>query len=169
MSRSSLTILALVCYALVSVSDADSARAQTSTLELAPSVETISGSELEALIERDFIAYDPNYLEQRRVFGERLHELASRLAEIQATGNPMECSNQIFLEAKWLYHYTAYWERLDRQLERLAQSLNEPKQHFAAKQSPEDGSWGVCHDEWFLKLEATYSALLDLYDKGGRP
>ncbi len=100
MSRSSLTIFALVCYAVVSVPDAVPARAQTSALELAPSVETISGSELEALIERDFIAYDPDYLEHRRVYGERLHELASRLAEIQATGNPMECSNQIFLEAK---------------------------------------------------------------------
>ena len=87
MSRSSLTILALVCYAVVFVSDADSVRGQTRTLDLAPSVETISGAELEALIERDFIAYDPDYLEHRRVYGERLHVLASRLAEIQATAN----------------------------------------------------------------------------------
>ncbi len=75
---SSLTILALVCYAVVSVSYADSAHAQSSTLELAPSVVTITGVEFEALIERDFIAYDPNYLEHRRVYGERLHELVSR-------------------------------------------------------------------------------------------
>jgi len=101
---------------VVSVPDANSVRAQTSALDLAPSVETISGAELEALIERDFIAYDPDYLEHRRVYGARLHGLASRLAETQATGNPMECSNQIFLEGKWLYHYTAYWARLDRQL-----------------------------------------------------
>ena len=169
MHRYSLASLALACFSAAFVPDANPARAQTSALDLAPSVETVSGTELEALIERDFIAYDPDYLEHRRVYGERLHELASRLAENQATGNPMECSNQIFLEAKWLYHYTAYWTRLDRQLERLAQSLNDTKQHFATKQSPQDGSWGLCHDEWFLKVEATYTALLDLYDKGERP
>ncbi len=119
---------------------------------------TARGAEIEALIERDFIAYDPDYLARRAEFGARLHALAARLAALQASGNEMACSTQIFLEAKWLYHYTALWPRLERQLERLAKSLANRDQEFATRQSPEDGSWGACHDEWFHKVEATFVA-----------
>ncbi len=68
---------------------------------------SLGGSDVETLIERDFIAYDANYLWRKTEFGQPLHELARRLAAKQMAGNDMACSNQIFLEAKWLYHYTA--------------------------------------------------------------
>ena len=35
----------------------------------------------------------------------------------------MECSNEIYLEAKWLHRYTADWHRLDRRLDDLDKSL----------------------------------------------
>lgn len=121
---------------------------------------SLGGSDVETLIERDFIAYDANYLERKTEFGQPLHDLARRLTAKQMAGNDMACSNQIFVEAKWLYHYTADWPRLDRQLRRLETSLENPDQEFANRQSPEDGSWGVCYDEWFLRVEATFTALL---------
>lgn len=130
---------------------------------------TARGAEIEALIEQDFVAYDPDYLVRKVEFGARLHALAARLAALQAGGNEMACSTQIYLEAKWLYHYTALWPRLERQLERLAESLENRDQEFATRQSPEDGSWGACHDEWFHKVEATFVAAHELYDKGLKP
>ena len=130
---------------------------------------SLGGSDVETLIEHDFIAYDANYLDRKTEFGQPLHELARRLAAKQMAGNDMACSNQIFLEAKWLYHYTADWPRLDRQLRRLEASLENPHQKFANRQSPEDGSWGVCYDEWFLRVEATFTALLALYAESKTP
>ncbi len=134
-----------------------------------PRFESLGGSDVESLIERDFFAYDINYLERKAEFGQLLHDLARRLAAEQMAGNDMACSNQIFLEAKWLYHYTADWSRLDRQLRRLEVSLENPNQEIANRQSPEDGSWGVCYDEWFLKVEATFIALLALYAESKTP
>jgi len=131
--------------------------------------ESLGGSDVETLIERDFIAHDANYLERRTEFAQPLHDLARRLTAEQMAGNDMACSNQIFLEAKWLYHYTADWPRLDRQLRRLEVSLENPDQDFAHRQSSEDGSWGVCYDEWFLKVEATFIALLALYAESKAP
>jgi len=130
---------------------------------------SLGSSNVETLIERNFIAHDANYLERRTEFGQSLHDLARRLAAKQVAGNDMACSNQIFLEAKWLYHYTADWPRLARQLRRLEASLENPDQEFANQQSPEDGSWGVCYDEWFLKVDATFTALLALYAEGKTP
>src|SRR5262249_41313496 len=67
----------------------------------------LSGVEVRALVEQDFARFDPHYSEHRQEMGHRLDGLGRQLAEIQATGNEMECSNEIYLEAKWLYHYTA--------------------------------------------------------------
>jgi hypothetical protein len=129
----------------------------------------VAGPEIERLITRDFIAYDPNYLQHKAVYGGRLHALAHELATIQATGNEIACSNQIYLESKWIYHYTADWPRLDRLLSRLAASLRVPDQNFALRQSPKDGLWGVCYDEWFLKVGATFEELEELYEDGRAP
>ena len=142
---------------------------EASPLAYRDEVLVASGAEMESLIERDFIAFDPAYKERRKPAGERLHDLAGRLATIQATGNGMACSNQIFLETKWLYHYTADWVRLEAGLDRLEESLGNLDQAFAAEQSPEDGSWGPCHEEWFHKAEATFLGAHDLMERGQEP
>jgi hypothetical protein len=36
-----------------------------------------------------------------------LDSLGQQLANLQAAGNQMECSNEIYSEAQWLRHYTA--------------------------------------------------------------
>ena len=129
----------------------------------------LSGAEINSLIEADFVAYDPDYPAQRAQFGERLRMLAASLANIQATGKTMACSTQIYLEAEWLYEYTADWERLNLQLARLAESVKDLKQSFARLQAPGTGAWGVCYDEWFLQVEATLAALEDYYQRNLLP
>ncbi|EWY36330.1 hypothetical protein N825_28720 [Skermanella stibiiresistens SB22] len=91
----------------------------------------LRGSEITEVVNRDFIRFDPHCVPHRQRFGARLDLLAGRLAAFQADGNEMECSNQIYLEAKRFYHYTAYWDRLDRRLDDLAKSLEQPDQVFA--------------------------------------
>jgi hypothetical protein len=125
----------------------------------------MSGEDMNALIEADFVARDPDYREKKTRFGERLRALASSLADIQATGRIMACSTQMYLEADWLYEYTVDWNRLDQQLARLAESLTNLNQNFARRQSPGSGLWGVCYDEWFLQVEATLAALEEHYEE----
>jgi len=129
----------------------------------------LSGDEIQALILRDFVRFDPRYLEHRERLGRRLTYMAERLSAIQATGNGMECSNEIYLEANWLYHYTADWNRLERRLVELTKSLDQSDQDLASRQSPETGLWGACYEEPFFKVEATFVALIELEAMGETP
>jgi hypothetical protein len=129
----------------------------------------LRGSEIRAIILKDFLRFDPQYAAHRQRFGNRLDHLGKRLAAVQTEGNEMECSNQIYLEAKWLYHYTAYWDRLEKRLGDLASSLEQPDQVFATRQSPETGLWGLCFEQSFMKLEATLIALIELEMMGEAP
>jgi hypothetical protein len=129
----------------------------------------LSGREAQALIQKDFIRFDPSYLEHRQRLGRWLDSLGWRLATLQASGRHMECSNEIYLEAKWLYRYTAYWDRLKERLEKLDKSLSEVDQVFATQQSAETGLWGVCYEQPFFKLEATFLALTELQAEGKVP
>jgi hypothetical protein len=81
----------------------------------------------------------------------------------------MECSNEIYLEAKWLHRYTAYWDRLKKRLADLQKSLDQANQDFATQQSPETGLWGACYEESFFKLEATFLAMVQLQAQGKSP
>jgi hypothetical protein len=129
----------------------------------------VMGTQIKPIIKADFTRYDHDYPKKREADGRILQNLAERLAAIQADGNEMACSNQMFLEAKWLYHYTTDWARLDRHLSQLAESLKNSNQAFALRQSRENGLWGACYEEWFLRIEATFEGLQDLYDRGRTP
>jgi hypothetical protein len=122
----------------------------------------LTGSEVKALVLRDFSRFDPQYVAHQQRWGARLDSLTQRPTALQAAGNEMECSNEIYLEAKWLYRYTAYWDRLESRLDDLAKSLDQPDQLFATRQSPETGLWGPCYRESFFKVEATALALIQL-------
>jgi len=128
-----------------------------------------SGTEIEALIQAGFLAHDPDYREHQAAFGPRLRALAGELAAIQATGNDMPCSNQIYLEAKWLFQYTVDWVRLDRKLTQLSDSLKNHDQAFALQQTPETHLWGVCYDELFPQAEEALTWLDKLYEEDRAP
>ena len=107
-----------------------------SALTSAPAAAT---EDFHDLIRRQFEIYDPDYQVHRQQYGERLTALAKALAEAQANGRNLHCSQQMFLEAKWLYRYTAHWSRLEDKLKRIEKSLGDNDQSFATKQLSTDG------------------------------
>src|SRR6516165_1237624 len=122
----------------------------------------LPGNDVKALVLKDFIQFDSRYVEHREQFGRRLDSLGRQLADLQAAGNQMECSNEIYLEAKWLHRYTAEWDRLEKRLDDLEKSLGQRDQEFATRQAPQTGLWGACYEHAFFKLEATFLALIQL-------
>lgn len=121
------------------------------------------------LILRQFEIYDPNYKAHYDRYGERLKATSHAIGEAEADGRNLHCSQQMYLEAKWLHRYTAHWDRLEDKLARIEQSLNDHDQSFAAEQSPIDGFWGMCYEEWFMRLGATLSGLESLAARGEEP
>ncbi len=55
------------------------------------------------LIQRQFESYDPDYQIHRKHYGERLEELSKAIADAQANGRNLHCSQQMFLEANLDY------------------------------------------------------------------
>ncbi|MDX1421821.1 MAG: hypothetical protein R3322_01705 [Kiloniellales bacterium] len=121
------------------------------------------------LIQGEFEKYDQEYLVHREQYGKRLEEMAAAIADAESNGRNLHCSQQMFLEAKWLHRYTAHWEHLEDKLERIELSLDDHDQSYAAGQSPVDGFWGVCYEEWFMRLGATLSGLEGLSLRGEEP
>jgi hypothetical protein len=71
----------------------------------------------------------------------------------------MQCSAQILNETDWILDSTSDFARADKNLWLLDLSLGAVDQDFALQQLETDGSWGVCYDEWFKKLDPMISAL----------
>ncbi|MBI3375397.1 MAG: hypothetical protein HY017_27070 [Betaproteobacteria bacterium] len=131
--------------------------------------DVVGSADIRSLVAGDFNVYDPGYRARRQAFDARLDRLWRRLKAKQMQVGPLPCSTQIYIETKWLLRYTADWKRLAIKLDRLGKSLANPEQDFALAQSPDDGSWGACYDEWFLKLDATVDGLNALADKNEAP
>lgn len=121
------------------------------------------------LIRHQFEIYDPDYIAHRARYGEQITQMAGRLAQAQARGLNPHCSQQLFLEAKWLHRYTAHWSDLDDKLHRIEQSLDDHDQAYAARQSPVDGLWGICHEKWFMRMSATLDGLTSLELRNEEP
>ena len=109
--------------------------------------ELLSSVKAKEFIVEEFKNYDPRYLEHRARHHVRLAGLKRALFKHQATGRPMRCAHQIFLEAKWLYHYTAYWERLNQTLDRLEERLKRANQSSSYKTALEEALTHTCYTE----------------------
>ena len=125
--------------------------------------------DLTPIIEREFLQFDNAYKENKLERQHELDRLSRRLFSAQESGLNVACSEQIFLETKWLIEYTADWSRADRRLKDLAESLDNKDQDFASEQSPDDGSWGACFEAWYMKVAATSDALETLAGQGKAP
>jgi hypothetical protein len=121
------------------------------------------------LIRRQFEIYDPDYQKHFEYYGNRLEAMSRSIAQAEASGQSLHCTQQLFLEAKWLHGYTALWDRLEDKLKRIEQSLDDRDQSFAAQQSPVDGLWGPCYEEHFMRLGATVDGLASLAARGQQP
>lgn len=126
-------------------------------------------SETEAIIERAFILHESNYRDTRAYYTAQLKPLTAQVIALQRQAKNLSCSDQILVEARWLLEHTTDWNRLDAQITKLANSLSNTDQAFAARQSPQDGAWGVCYEEWFLRFDASIDALNQLADRGESP
>jgi hypothetical protein len=116
-----------------------------------------------------FLRYDPEYPENFAARERRFDALAERLFARAASGQDTRCSRQIFLEAKWLLGYTAWWPRLDARLDELEASFAVADQSFAADPSPEDGFYGRCATEMFIRFEDTLVNYFEMAGRGERP
>ena len=122
-----------------------------------------------AMVEEQFVLYDPDYPALKAARMARLRGLEAQLFALQAAGEPMFCSAHMLNETRWLLQSTAQWSRIDKQLWLLGASLQDKDQYFAMNQESHDGSWGVCYDEWFKKLDPMIQALNGMAGKGVGP
>lgn len=132
-------------------------------------VDLVFGDAAIALIEAEFIDHEPTYLSQREPRRQRFDGLGERLFAREIAGEDLSCSRQLFVEAKWLLGYTAWWDRLDQTLDALEASFALPDQAFATEALPLDGLYGLCNREYFIRVEATLEAYFVLADKGELP
>jgi hypothetical protein len=104
--------------------------------------------------------YIPRFAQKKEMnkhYAGAFDALQGELLTRQKRGQNMECSIQILTEASWLIQYTNLKARADKRLADLRQSFDFPpeRQRAALQQSPEDGSWGGCFEEWFFRTWAS--------------
>src|SRR5579875_832233 len=113
--------------------------------------------------QQDFIRFDPHYMELRTFYGARARSLAERVFSQERSGKDTACAHQMLLQLAWRLRYTADFRRIDQELNELQQLISHPdamREAVGREQNSEDGSWGGCQTEWFLKLETTVSEYL---------
>ena len=129
----------------------------------------ISGTAARAMILRQFTAFDPRYLEQKRRFAPQITAAAAEIRDHEERGRSLPCSTQMYLEAKWLLNSTAYFDELSGMLDSFRDSLKTEDQSFANQQSAADGGWGPCYRRKFKRLDATVTGLEELYTREEGP
>jgi hypothetical protein len=132
-------------------------------------VERVFGDAALERIDAAFARFDPDHEAERAARRARFDALGQDLFVREIAGEDLACSRQIFVEAKWLIGYTAWWARIDRRLADLEASLSEPDQAFAREPLPADGLYGVCAEERFVRIETTLEAYFQLADQGALP
>jgi hypothetical protein len=118
--------------------------------------------------------YAPWFAQKRvmkRRYGAAYDELHKAIVDRQMRGEMPACSSQILTEVSWLIQYTNDTSRIEKRLEDLRRSMDytPAQQHAAREQSPEDGSWGGCFEEWFLRVHASADPAKLLAVRGQRP
>jgi hypothetical protein len=155
MRRSLLSVLACIALGVSSVD----AEVIDEVSRLREQSVLLVGADAKKILAQEWTKYDPGTLERREHALRRVRELGKRLAGDQSAGRSRECSAQIFLEAKWRAIYTADFDAIEQRIRDLETSLGNDDQAYATQQSPVEGSWGVCFEPMFMKLEATMLAL----------
>ena len=92
-----------------------------------------------------------DYIPARVRLYEQSVQLHNQLVSLQTDDNGMECSQQIYEDAKYLINYTCSFDYASHRLDDLKISLHDKNQSWAGDQQM-DGSWGPCYDFWFNKV-----------------
>jgi len=121
-------------------------------------------------MERDFLAYDPHYKEEKQARIERIRSIAHEVLEKESSGQKTSCSHQILFEAMSLIISSADFKFIDQRLQDAETSLAHPEmQAKAEKPDPSDGNWGACYVEWYLRTGASYDQLRKSGDASTKP
>ncbi|MGC2448135.1 MAG: hypothetical protein WA477_10860 [Candidatus Sulfotelmatobacter sp.] len=108
-----------------------------------------------SLLEKDFTAFDSHYTEERETRVARTKELAKQMFAEEAKGAKTACGHQILFELGSLLISSADFKLIDSRLHDLEASIGHP----SSDKADNDGMWGFCYQEWYLKLYATYDHL----------
>lgn len=115
------------------------------------------------VISRGFASYDQQYWETAYRYRRYLAKLARSLRRLtEDTCHTLLASQQLYIYAKWLARYTAYWPELDRLVGQLEESFDNADQGYVAHQSAQDGSWGWHYREFHHKFDASIVRLHQL-------
>lgn len=117
----------------------------------------------------DLEAREPRYRERKRALQAEWDRLKADLIGQQRRGRPTHCSRQVLAEAKWLIFSTTDFDRAERRLRDLRARLDAAAEPHDGRQLAEDGSFGCCTEEWFLKLDNTVEELITLGLRFRRP
>ena len=118
----------------------------------------------------DLASFYPGYFKHRKSAKARLEKIEKQLLEIERNGEDTTCARQLERELRWVISYTAHFEKFEARIEKLESlASGRTTDPDAKSQSPIDGSWGSCHDEWFFKLDVSSDALDDLSKAGMLP
>ena len=103
-------------------------------------------------------------------FGPELAPLVAEIGRRQKEGRSVSCSYQMYRELRWRLSFTSDEPAVRARLKDLKDSLaSDADQSWADTQAPEDGSWGRCYKEWFMKTWASVETLEDLAKSGKLP
>jgi hypothetical protein len=108
-----------------------------------------------------FRRYDPAYDQEAARYRPLVEAKAALLAERESHGQKSLCAQQILREAQYLAGSTADWVRLEKRLADLDAALAAPEEPGVEAQD-EEGAWGRCYIETFLKLDASYDNIAAL-------
>jgi hypothetical protein len=96
-----------------------------------------------------------------------LKPLVKEITRRQNDGEDMQYSMHIYSEVRWRLNFTPDVETTRRRIADLRQSLDQPEQQkMVGQQQPDDGSWGLGLDVWYLRL---YYSVDDIKGTAGKP
>ena len=108
-----------------------------------------------AMLEQDFIAFNPHYKEEHETRVARTVALAKQMFSEEAKGGKTTCGHQILFELESMLVSSADFKIIDARLHDLEASIGHP----SSDKPDADGLWGTCYLQWYMKLYATYDHL----------
>jgi len=151
-----LTIILAGCFDSIAQSPTNTAMNSDSAFVVLPQ----SDFEINKWKEQDFLVFDPGFKEKMADRMARTHVLGKQVIEREMSGHRTYFSHQILSEIIWLVSSTADFKRIDKRLDDLQVSLNDPQGELKGKeQDSTDGSWGKGYSEWFFKVIASFPHL----------
>jgi len=151
------SLLAVIAAAMIWLSPAASAQ------------DSKSGPKLTTVYRTHYIPKFPQKRAMNGRFRDRLVALQEKALAKNRAGQDTPCTSQLLKEARWLMNYTQRIDDMEAMLAELKDSLAVEDQSFTLRQAPTDGSWGVCHKEWFFRLHTSVDPIKELINVGKVP